>query len=520
VDFIKFFKKTSKPYKKEKTNSTCSISKHITSNINRIRNEFDSCEDLVISYYELEHLKCAFLYFKCMTDKSSINTFSLELKHQSARFNKFKNIEELVASLSGIRPFNKDSDFENLLYELMTGNTVILINGYEEYYSIATKSDKERAIEEPSSQTTIRGPKEGFTENISNNKYLIKKRIYNKNLIIENLNIGSITKTQVCLMYIVNIAKEEIVEELRRRLKKIELDSVLDGGYIEELIKDDPYSIFPTFLSTEKPDAVTASLLEGKIAILIDGTPFALTAPAIMLEFLHASEDHYHHFIISSLMRLTRFVALLLTLFVPSGFIAITTFHPEIIPTTLLVRFAEQREGVPLPTFFEALIMEFTFEILREAGIRMPRAIGPAISIVGALVIGQAAVDAGLISAAMVIVVSVTAICSFAIPNYEMSNAIRALRFALMPFAAVLGLYGVFMGAIIILLHLCKIKSISVPYLTPIAPWIKGQNKDTILKFPIWKMKYRPVATSGSMSVRNNGERIAKKDYKNKQEFR
>lgn len=523
VNFIKLFKnerRTNKPYKNEKTFNNTEISKDITSNINRIKSEIGSCDDLRISYFDLGNLKCVFLYFKCLSDKSSIDIFSLDLKYQSTQLKNFKNVDELVRSLSAIRSLNKGSDFESLCEELMTGNTVLLINGHKEYYSIATSNNKGRAIEEPSSQTTIRGPKDGFTETISSNKFLIKKRIRNKALKTETMHIGSVTKTEVCLMYIDNIAKSEIVAELKERLGKLEIDSVLEGAYLEELIKDDPYSIFPTFLSTEKPDTVTAGLLEGKVAILTDGTPYVLIAPALMVEFFQASEDYYHHFIVSSFMRFSRFIAMLLTLFVPAFFIAVTTFHHEMIPTTLLMRFAEQREGVPFPTFFEALLMEFTFEILREAGIRMPRAIGPAISIVGALVLGQAAVDAGIISAAMVIVVSLTAICSFAIPNYEMSNAIRTVRFALMILSAVFGLYGMFMGALFLLIHLCKMKSITVPYLTPFAPWIKGQNKDTIFRFPLWKMKYRPVAVSGNSSLRNKGEKIAGKNNKTKQELR
>lgn len=523
MNFIKLFKasrRANKPSKNEKTFNSTEISKDITSNINRIKIEIGSCDDLRVSYFDLGNLKCVFLYFKCLSDKRTIDTFSLDLKYQSTQLKSFRNVDELVTSLSAIRYLNKGSKFENLYNELMSGNTVLLINGYKEYYSIATSNDKGRAIEEPTSQTTIRGPKDGFTENISCNKFLIKKRIKNNALRTETMHIGSVTKTEVCLMYLDKIVKSEIVEELKERLKKIEIDSVLEGAYLEELIKDDPYSIFPTFLSTEKPDTVTAGLLEGKVAILTDGTPYVLTAPALMVEFLQASEDYYHHFIVSSFMRFSRFIAMLLTLFVPAFFIAVTTFHHEMIPTTLLVRFAEQREGVPFPTFLEALLMEFTFEILREAGIRMPRAIGPTISIVGALVLGQAAVDAGLISAAMVIVVSLTAICSFAIPNYEMSNAIRTIRFALMILAAVFGLYGMFMGAVFVLIHLCKIKSINVPYMTPLAPRIRGQNKDTLFRFPLWKMKYRPVAVSGNSSLRNKGESIVDKNNKTKQELR
>lgn len=238
--------------------------------------------------------------------------------------------------------------------------------------------------------------------------------------------------------------------------------------------------------------------MEGKVAIFVDGSPYVLTAPAVFVEFLHSSEDFYHHFIVSSMIRLLRFISLFLTLLTPSAYIAITTFHQEIIPTPLLISIASQREGVPFPTFIEAFLMELTFEVLREAGVRMPRAIGPAISIVGALVLGQAAVEAGIISAAMVIIVSITAIYSFVVTNYEMSNAVRILRFIFMVLGGFLGLYGVFMGLIILTLHLCKLKSVGTPYLMPLAPWIKNENKDSLLRFPLWSMKYRSFGIGGA----------------------
>lgn len=394
-------------------------------------------------------------------------------------------------------------DYETLCLDLLSGSTVFLIDGCERYLAVDASSNEGRSVDEASSQTVIKGPKDGFTEKINSNILLIRKRIKSKDLKVEYLNVGSITKTTVGLMYLHKIARDDIVQELRTRLNKIEIDGVLESGYIEELIKDDRYSIFPTFLSSEKPDSVTAALLEGKVAILVDGTPYVLTAPALMIEFLQSSEDYYHHYIISSMMRLLRMLAFFLTLLVPAVYIAVTLFHQEIIPTPLLISLAAQREGVPFPVLLEALIMEITFEILREAGIRMPRAIGSAVSIVGALVLGQAAVEAGVISAFMVIVVSITAISSFAIPNYEMSNAIRLVRFFLMLMAGMFGLYGILIGLIVLVLHLCKIKSVTVPYLTPVAPKVKGTITDTLFRFPLWKMKYRPIGISGTDEARS-----------------
>ena len=402
-----------------------------------------------------------------MVDRSTINSLSIELGKLKCKCRNEKpgiNIDALMSYFSGLRDAKEGFDFEALYTDLLSGNIVFLIDGCEKYLAVAANTDEGRSIEESSAQTVIRGPKDGFTEKINSNILLIRKRIKSKDLKVEYLSAGSITKTTISLVYIHKIAKDEIVQEIRTRLDKIEIDGILESGYIEELIKDDRYSIFPTFLSSEKPDTVAAALLEGRVAILVDGTPYVLTAPALMIEFFQSSEDYYHHYIVSTMLRFLRVIAFWLTLLVPAIYVAVTTFHHEIIPTPLLVSISAQREGVPFPALLEALMMEITFELLREAGIRMPRAIGPAISVVGALVLGQAAVEASIISAAMVIVVSITAISSFAIRNYEMSNAIRLLKFIFLLLAGVLGLYGVLMGLIVLVLHLCKIKSITVPY--------------------------------------------------------
>lgn len=502
------------------------ISNDLNENITTIKNDFGDSGDLVVNNFSFDYnrdLKCSNIYIKSLADRSTISSLSLELNRIKDKCRNDKldiNYDVLKNYFWGLGDSKEGSDYETLYADLLSGNTVFLVNGCNKFFTVVTNSDEGRSISEPTSQTIIRGPKDAFSENINSNILLIRKRIKNRALRVENLSIGSVTKTTISLMYISKVAKDEIVQEIRDRLGKIEIDGILEGAYIVELIKDDRYSLFPTVLNSEKPDSVVAALLEGKVAILIDGTPYVLTAPALMVEFLQVSEDYYHHFIISSMMRFLRYVAFFLTLLVPATYIAVTTFHQEMLPTIFLISIAAQREGVPFPALMEALIMEFTFEILREAGIRMPRAVGSAISIVGALVLGQAAVEAGIISAVMVIVVSITAISSFAIPNYEMSNAIRAIRFALMLLAGVLGLYGVFMGLIVMIFHLCKIKSISVPYLTPIAPRITGGNKDTFIRFPLWSMKYRPAGISGTDTPRIDKDNIVTSSEKGKPELR
>lgn len=491
-----------------KTALNKSLTNSIHDNITEIKNVMGT-SDLVVNLAKTptkSDISYASIYLKELVSKNSIDNISLSLI--KINYNKdTRNPEEffntLVNNLTSTKSFVEDSYYDVLYEYLLLGYTVFLVDECDRFFALDTYAVEGRAVEEPSAQTVIRGPKEGFTERININIALVRKRIKSSNLKLEDFNIGSISKTRVSIMYIEDIVKEEIVSEVRTRLNNIEIDSILDSGYIEELIKDDRYSIFPTFLNSEKPDVVAASLLEGKTAIFVDGTAFVLTAPALFVEFFQASEDYYHNFIVSSTVRMVRLVAFLLSLLVPAVFVALVTHHQETIPTPLLISIAAQREAVPFPALVETFLMEMTFELLREAGVRLPRVIGPTISIVGALVIGQAAVEAGIISAVIVIVVSVTAISSFAIPNYEMANAVRLMRFILLIAAGILGLYGVFMCLIIMCLHLCKLNSIGVPYLTPIAPKTEDGNKDTFFRFPLWRIKSQPPLISSKKQKEN-----------------
>jgi len=300
------------------------------------------------------------------------------------------------------------------------------------------------------------------------------------------------------------------LNEVRNRINKIRIDSILESGYIEELIQDEPYTLFPTIYNTERPDSVSAGLLEGRIAILVDGTPFVLLVPALFIQFFQSPEDYYQRADISSLIRILRYVAFFLALLTPSLFIAITTFHQEMIPPALLISIVAQREGIPFPALIEALIMELTFEILREAGVRMPKAIGTAISIVGALVLGEAAVQAGLVSPAKVIVVSITALASFISPSYNLAMTVRILRFIFMLLAATFGLFGVALGLLTMLLHLCSLRSFGIPYMYPLAPFNLSGQKDTLMRIPIWRMFKRPKLISSKNSVRQQNPKDAK----------
>ena len=434
----------------------------------------------------------AIVYIQGLADKNYIQQMMNDLLEDMEEYDApndllskqevFEYIQTL--HLSGSK-YIEITDFDKLCQQLMSGNTILLLDGLSKSLALSSGGSEGRSISAPSSQGVLRGPQEGFVEKIATNKTLIRKIIKDSKLQIEDKIIGRVTKTSVAVVYIKGICDDSLVEEINSRLEKIAVDGILESGNIEELIQDGAFSIFPTVLNTERPDTVAAELLNGRIAILVDGTPFVLIVPAVFVQFFQASEDYYNNFIISSLIRMLRYAAFLLALFVPALYIVLTTFHIEMIPTVLLINIAAQREGAPFPTIIEAILLEATFEIFREASIRMPKAIGSAISMVGGLIIGQAAVEAGIVSEGMLIVVALTNMSSFLLPYYCMSFAVRILRYVFMALAASFGLFGIFIGLMGMLFHLCSLRSLGVPYMEPLSPRVRKIQHDAILRLPL-----------------------------------
>jgi len=463
-------------------------------------------------------IKACLIYTDGLTDTTSLQDFVLETLMLDFKKEDLQTeihpehdlisiLKDVVITVGEIKEI---TSFEEMLTSLLSGDTIFLIDGYEQGLILSSKHWVERGVSEPEAQTVIRGPREGFTENLRVNTALIRRKFKDPNLWMESKVVGERTKTNIAVVYIKNIANDKIVKEVLLRLDQINIDGILESGNIEELIQDSQLSPFPTVYNTERPDVVAAALLEGRIAILVDGTPFVLIVPALFFQYFQSAEDYYERSIIGSIIRLLRHLAFAISLLAPALFIAITTFHQSMLPPALLISLAAQREGVPFPAFAEALIMEITFEILREAGIRMPRSIGSAMSIVGAFVIGTAAVEAGIISAMMVIVVSITAISSFVSPSYEMAIAVRMLRFVFMALAASFGLFGITIGLIALVLHLCSLRSFGVPYMSPIAPFNISDQKDTLIVLPKWKMTTRPRLISQKNNLRQQDSASAK----------
>lgn len=493
-------------HKKAQKENALSLS--LEDNLTKLQEAVKKRSDVVIRLFkdpETSKKQFALVYIEGLVDVTKINealippllmNLTHSLSNSESRFTAVQNCANGTGSSMVLE------DIESIWKQVLLGNTVILSERLDKAISANTTGGEGRSIQEPTTQNVIRGPKEAFTESLQTNISLIIRRLKSQHLRIQNRVMGTQTQTAVSVLYLEGIADQGVVEEIHKRLDQIETDGILESGYIEELITDAALSPFPTIFNTERPDTVTAGLLEGEVAIIVDGSPFVLLAPVTFFNFFDSSEDYYQRFYIATFWRILRYGSFFVSLLLPALYIAVTTYHQEMIPTTLLVSLVAQREGVPLPALVEALMMEITFEVLREAGIRMPKAIGAAISIVGALVLGQAAVEAGLISAAMVIVVSFTAISNFVIPSNTISVTIGLIRFALMILAGTLGLYGVMTGLMILCIHLASLRSFGVPYLMPVAPLVWKNLKDVFVRSPLWSMNTRPEGISKSNTVR------------------
>lgn len=393
--------------------------------------------------------------------------------------------------------FSLIEEVEKALIAILSGDSILFVDGCQKAFHIQTKGWDTRSVDEPQTEQVVRGSRDGFTESIRTNTALVRRRIRDPELRLETMSIGLRTRTDVNIAYINGVVKKGLVDEVKKRLNRIQIDGILESGYIEEMIADSPFSPFTTIMSTERPDKVASALLEGRVAIFVDNTPFVLVVPTYFWQFLQASDDYYMGFMAGSFFRIIRYIAFIISLTLTSIYVMLVSFHQEMIPTPLALTIASGREIVPFPVLLEALLMEITFELMREAGLRMPKPVGQAVSIVGSLVIGQAAVQAGIVSPFMVIVVAVTGISSFAIPNYSASYSIRLIRFPLLIASGTLGLLGFSVMFTLLAIHALSIRSFGESYLAPATPFQPNDQKDTLIRFPWWGMKKRPQLADG-----------------------
>lgn len=452
--------------------------------------------------------KAAVLYIDGLVNLAIVDQFILHpLMVEGERLKVKTDLWQMVnESLVQTGEIKKSSKMEEIVDALLSGDTILFVDGSDIGLIMGTRGWEKRSVAEPRAESVVRGSREGLTETIRINTSMIRRRLKDPDLRLKNYVVGKRTKTNVSLFYIEGVADSRIVQEVEKRIQAIQIDGVLESGYIEEMIQDEVWTPFPQLQNTERPDSVVGHLLEGKVAILVDGTPHVLIAPAVFSQFYYSPEDYYERYLIASFLRFIRLLSLFIALLLPALYIAFVSFHPEMIPSKLAIAMAAGRATVPFPSIVEALIMEISVEVLREASIRLPGPIGPTIGIVGALVIGDAAVTAGLVSPAMVIVVGLTTISSYANPSYNAAISIRLIRFPLMIAASILGLYGIMLALMLLLSHMVGLRSFGVPYMAPFSPINWSDLKDTLVRVPWQWMKHRPkILKPGDTGRRGEG---------------
>lgn len=466
------------------------VSSDIKEDVEYIKEIFKDSSDIVIREFHFQKLNAALIYIDGMADKILLDDYVLEsLMQEGDPIKSVYDVKDKILTVSDIKEVKKLSEG---IKGMVSGDTLMLIDSLEAAYVIGTRLWPARGVGEPSSETVVRGAREGFTETVRFNTALIRRRIRDTRLKMAARSIGVRSKTDVIVTYIEDIVNTDVLDELYDRLDKIEIDAILDSGYIEQMIEDNKLSPFPQVQSTERPDVVAAALYEGRVAILVDNSPFAIIVPTTLPNLLQSPDDYYQRWLNASITRIIRTFSVILSIILPALYVAITSFHTAIIPTRLAYSIAASREGVPFPAFIEALIMEISLALLLEAIVRLPRPIGATIGIVGGLIIGQSAVSAGIVSPIMIIIIGATAVTEFISPNYGVTVGLRMIRFLLLIASAIMGLYGIMLGLLMVLTHLIRLKSFGIPYLAPAVNPNTNDFKDLFIRLPFKYFKKRP----------------------------
>lgn len=495
--------------------STNTLSKSLDANISLAVDAFANDKMLITRKFQNKYLpaaKCCVIYFAEMVNDELINENIIRpvlSSNLSEGINPVNLLEELEYKVLATNNIVKEKKANTIIDAIIGGDTVFLLEGYDEALLISAKNVKTRAITEPESARVVRGPREGFTESIAINITLIRRKIKSAGLRFKYKTIGEKTNTMVCICYIEGIALEEILNELEKRLDQIKIDGILDSGYIQELIRDAPFSPFDTVGYTEKPDSIAGKLLEGRFAILVDGSPIVLTVPYILAEATQAAEDYYNNYIFSSMMRFLRTSSTIIAMTLPSLYLAVVTFHQEFLPTPLLLSIASGRLGVPFPTVLSLAIMLVIFDILREASVRMPSPIGQAMNIVGTLILGQALVEAKLVSPLIIIITAMAGILS--LMNITLIGPTIVFRIFFLLATSILGVYGFLFAFLLFFIHLMTLRSFGIPYMLSIST-VKDHNfQDVWIRAPWWEMTLRPKLIAAKNLVRQSTKRSKEK---------
>ncbi len=473
------------------------ITKNLRENIAQSERYLCDCADIKKKEIQIgkHHDVKGYLLFIEVTVGSSFSELGRTLKSMMDK-EKDEVIRLFDENALGIADATFFETIEEAVNGLFTGDAVLFVEGCEKAVKIPDKGYPAMGVGEADSEKVIRGSNEGFSDAVKQNAALIRKRIRSPYVKVKECNAGVRSHTKVYLMYMEGIVYPNLIEEVEKRLDSFVIDGVLDSGVIEQLTEEKWYSPFPQFQTTERPDRAAMAILEGRVIVMSDNSPVALILPTDYNSFIKTSDDYYNRWEIASFGRILRYLASFFAMTLPGFYLAVVNFHTQILPTTLLLSFAEARQGVPFPAVVEALIMEISFELLREAGVRLPGAMGNTIGIVGGLIIGQAAVEANLVSPIVVIVVSFTALCSFAIPNEEFATAFRILKFGFVLLCAWLGYFGLLFGLMGVLIHLAHLKSFGIPYLMPFVGADLNDyedERDFLWRYPMHKLRKRPI---------------------------
>jgi spore germination protein KA len=471
----------------------------LQANLARLRREFDipQNQDVVIREFVIgKKMNAAIVFMDGMADKTTINDFILRQLMTEEHFNGFasesppdlKYITDHILSINQVTTIH---DYGKIIGQILNGLTALLIDGCAESLVIETRGFEKRSIGKPITELAVKGSQEAFTENLRTNITLIRRIIKNNQLISEIFPLGKRNKINCGLIYLKGVANPALVKEVKRRIRFLDIDYIGGTGMLENLIEDNPWAPFPQTLSTERPDRATSFIMEGKVLLIVEGTPFAAAMPVGFFQMIQTSEDAFLRWQYGAFLRLIRLLGIFVALLVPGMYIALTLYHQEAIPTDLLAAIVKARENVPFPTIMEVLLMEISFELIREAGLRMPGLIGNTLGIVGALILGQAAVAANIVSPILVIIVALTALGSFTVPNYVFSFGIRIARFGFVLLGAIAGFYGITAGIAVFGGLVCGMKSFGVPFLAPVTPKT-NTNPDIIIRQPIFKQNDRP----------------------------
>lgn len=450
-------------------------------------------EDVILKKYQAGNLKVCAAYIEGMADEEKIGEFimhalksSWELDSKIPAEPYLDAIEHFLLELPQAK---RVSIFKDAIQGILSGMTCLIVDGADEALLLETRNYPHRSVEKPTNESVVNGPQEAFNEHIRTNISLIRRYVQSPELIHEKLYVGTGIPTQVTILYLKGVASETCLSEVKRRLKCIRSGTVMGAGDVQQLIEDRPFALLPQILQTERPDRAASCITDGQIALLVENSPYALILPVTIFHLIHSSDDSFLRWQYGSALRIIRLIGLMISLILPSLYIALTLYHTHLIPMPLLTSIAETRANVPFPIVAEVLFMEFSFYLLNEAGLRTPSQIGSAFGIVGALILGQTAVSASIISPMLIIIIALTGLGNYVVPNYGFGIGVILYRLMLIILSATLGLYGLVIGLFLIFMHMCSIKSFGIDYLAPVSPRRK-HNPDLILRLPAKLQKY------------------------------